>query len=229
MTDKAFENQASNLQDMVDEINNNREKPKNNDNHSPLEAEDDLGILDLPPRSQVHAGKKAKMKWKISFPLVRLLFVLFLLIVGLVLTYQVWGKDLLETSSAKQSMEQNPAGELVQVKFQHDDHPVKDTIQISKEEKIVDSLTNSNENRTLEESTNQDEEVNINEEANKQQTNKNEVRTHVVKKGDTLFSIAMFYYGNKQGEKIIMEANGLTDKTVKIGQSLSIPFKTTEQ
>jgi len=51
-------------------------------------------------------------------------------------------------------------------------------------------------------------------------------RTHVVKKGDTLFSLARQYYGDASQWKKIYQANGdrIPNKDqIKIGQELSIP------
>jgi len=51
-------------------------------------------------------------------------------------------------------------------------------------------------------------------------------RTHVVKKGDTLFSLARQYYGDAAQWKKIYQANGdrIPNKDqIKVGQELAIP------
>lgn len=48
-------------------------------------------------------------------------------------------------------------------------------------------------------------------------------RSHVVKNGETLFSISMDYYGNRNGETIIMKANNKKVNTVYVGEVLRIP------
>jgi len=53
-----------------------------------------------------------------------------------------------------------------------------------------------------------------------QQTNS---KTHVVKNGETLFSISMDYYGNRNGESVIRTANNKQTNTVFVGEVLRIP------
>jgi len=48
-------------------------------------------------------------------------------------------------------------------------------------------------------------------------------KSHVVKNGETLFSISMDYYGNRKGETIIMKANNKKVNTVYVGEVLRIP------
>lgn len=48
-------------------------------------------------------------------------------------------------------------------------------------------------------------------------------KSHVVKSGETLFSISMDYYGNRNGETIIMKANNKKVNTVFVGEVLRIP------
>lgn len=48
-------------------------------------------------------------------------------------------------------------------------------------------------------------------------------KSHVVKNGETLFSISMDYYGNRNGETIIMKANNKKVNTVYVGEVLKIP------
>lgn len=50
-----------------------------------------------------------------------------------------------------------------------------------------------------------------------------EMKTHVVRSGETLFSISMDYYGNRNGESIIMSANNKKSNTVYVGEVLQIP------
>lgn len=67
-------------------------------------------------------------------------------------------------------------------------------------------------------------EASVNEETTlepiQQQTNS---KTHVVKNGETLFSISMDYYGNRNGESVIRTANNKQTNTVFVGEVLRIP------
>nr|WP_255639612.1 LysM peptidoglycan-binding domain-containing protein [Aquibacillus saliphilus] len=55
------------------------------------------------------------------------------------------------------------------------------------------------------------------------QPEKTEVTYYQVKQGDTLFQIAISFYGSKEGEKVIIEANNLQDREVITGQEILIP------
>jgi len=51
-----------------------------------------------------------------------------------------------------------------------------------------------------------------------------EKRTHIIQKGDTLWKIAVQYYGEGKKYPLIMEANGISDaRQIKVGQKLLIP------
>lgn len=63
----------------------------------------------LPPRKEFHQNKKQKTKWKISFPLIRLLVIVFIVIILLFLTIKFWGEGYLssaETSATQDSFDQ---------------------------------------------------------------------------------------------------------------------------
>lgn len=53
------------------------------------------------------------------------------------------------------------------------------------------------------------------------------MKTHRVKKGDTLWSIAKKYLGDGNKYKLIMQANGMTDTVIKVDSVLKIPSKVT--
>ncbi len=51
-----------------------------------------------------------------------------------------------------------------------------------------------------------------------------ETKTHIVRNGETLFSISMDYYGNRNGETIIKSANNKQSNMVYVGEVLRIPL-----
>ncbi|WP_181348190.1 hypothetical protein [Thalassobacillus sp. CUG 92003] len=56
-------------------------------------AEDeDMDVLNLPPRSEVHTGKKTAMNVGAGVPLVRLLVIFIVLATIAVLAYMYWGE-----------------------------------------------------------------------------------------------------------------------------------------
>ncbi|UTR09594.1 hypothetical protein MM300_17085 [Evansella sp. LMS18] len=70
--------------------------------HNKHTEEDESNLLELPPRSRVHRRRKQReaesnrkkatraKKDNAQFPLVRILFILFFLIVGATITYPIW-------------------------------------------------------------------------------------------------------------------------------------------
>ena len=61
------------------------------------------------------------------------------------------------------------------------------------------------------------------------QTPNPETRTYTVEPGDTLWAIAVKFYGNGVKYSLIQQANNLTDNTLRTGQILVIPFAETEK
>ncbi|QDP40492.1 LysM peptidoglycan-binding domain-containing protein [Radiobacillus deserti] len=155
----------------------------------PSQEDKEVNILELPPRSQVHSNTKSKVKWKISFPLVRFLVLLFLIITVLILTYRIWGEDFLQTSD-KENEETNELEEVIV--GEKKDTPQEEQPSTLVQEKDPDSVG---------------------------------LQIYSVEEGDTLASIAEKFYGNAEDQQLIIDANGLTNKTLKVGQVLRIPPK----
>ncbi|WP_226034655.1 LysM peptidoglycan-binding domain-containing protein [Aquibacillus saliphilus] len=201
------------LKDQAYQLRNriNQVSEINNDPNTIEEDSEDVDILNLPPRSQTHINKKTSVKWKISFPLIRFLFVLFILIVFMVLTYHIWGEELLPSSVSKESTSPNPAGEMVRIIDTDKKSP-----PVTEEQAIqINPQIGSDEvNQTSTEFIGTEETI---------QPEKTEVTYYQVKQGDTLFQIAISFYGSKEGEKVIIEANNLQDREVITGQEILIP------
>jgi len=68
-----------------------------------------------------------------------------------------------------------------------------------------------------------DEEVGSESDSPSNEENSKEARLYTVQPKDTLFSISMKFYGNRDGEAIIKKANGKTSDIVIIGETLRIP------
>ncbi|MCT2537415.1 LysM peptidoglycan-binding domain-containing protein [Aquibacillus koreensis] len=194
MVDNRFRDQASELRHKMDEINNA--------DHLKIEQEglntnrEDLNVLNLPPRSQVHANKKTKTKWKLSFPLVRLLVVLFILIVGLMLTFNFWGKEFLTTNVIHPKNNSNSAGELVTI-ISGKNAEQKDLQEESGKQQLISTTPLEPE----------------------------DAEAYEVKVGDTLESISIEFYGNKESKSIIIEKNRLINEELEVGQVLVLPNK----
>ncbi|MDL4840770.1 LysM peptidoglycan-binding domain-containing protein [Aquibacillus rhizosphaerae] len=199
MSEDKFKDQAYDLRNMMNQINDSSESEPNTSSslNEEMESDEHVNVLNLPPRSQTHANNKTKTKWKISFPLIRFLFVLFLLIVGLVLTFTFWGNKEIFSSSTPNVSDTTIAGELVKI--------------------------GSQKQKTLEAVSSQVEEEVDTETIKQQESFDNDIEYYEVKAGDTLKSIAMNYYGSESGIELIVKENDLKDRNIRIGQSLVIP------
>lgn len=93
MANQPVEDQAARLRTKAENMHQAKSKEK----HS------------FPPRREFHQHKKKNSKWKISFPLIRLLLVVFIVIILLFLTVKFWGEGYLssaETASTQSSFDQ---------------------------------------------------------------------------------------------------------------------------
>ncbi|MBP2077832.1 sulfite exporter TauE/SafE family protein [Oceanobacillus polygoni] len=87
--------QADELRNLFQEIEEGQaiEPPlKSTDSEQESEAKRDIDILNLPPRKEIHS-KDSRTSLKLSGPLIRLLFVIFILILGLAGAYYIWGNE----------------------------------------------------------------------------------------------------------------------------------------
>ncbi|MYL32710.1 hypothetical protein GLW08_17355 [Pontibacillus yanchengensis] len=73
-----YEDQARGLRQLTKEQQTDEEEFK------------DIDVLNLPPRSSVHNEKPSKTKWRIRYPVIRLLVVLIMLLVLFIPIYMLW-------------------------------------------------------------------------------------------------------------------------------------------
>nr|WP_276608221.1 LysM peptidoglycan-binding domain-containing protein [Aquibacillus halophilus] len=128
----------------------------------------------------------------------------------------MWGKELLQSTTNKETTTQNSAGEIVTIIDTVDrleGQGLEENLQIENTEVSVEASREKKEEQLS------DVDV-INEQGD---TSNSKVEFYKVKQGDTLFSIAMDIYGSKQGEQLIADANNLQNRQVIIGQELIIP------
>lgn len=103
-------------------------------------------------------------------------------------------------------------------------NPLHDVTEIKETSITVDSNSNSSSEQRISEITEQVVVVDPPSEVPVQAVPKQPAeKNHVVKNGETLFSISMDYYGNRNGESIIMKANNKKVNTVFVGEVLRIP------
>ncbi|SEN42002.1 hypothetical protein SAMN04488134_10138 [Amphibacillus marinus] len=104
------------------------------------ESADEIDVLNLPPRSQVHDEENARLKWKVSYAFVRFFVIIFILIVVLVLTFNYWGEHFFPSSSPSEQP-RNLVGDQVLV--------VNDSAILSEEVSRQLQLAPNEDSRTL--------------------------------------------------------------------------------
>jgi len=165
-----------------------------------------LDLLKLPPRSISMKEKEEKNRpwWKLKYPLIRFLVVLFILLPGSFL-YFIYHKS----------------GNLI-----GNNDGLK--VPSKKFEKVIVETNNENQLNVKNVIKTQTEINNAKSDKNAKQNsetqNKQKIIIHIVGPDETLYSISMKYYKTRDGEKVIQEQNHLNTFEVSTGQKLLIPI-----
>ncbi|MDP4083913.1 MAG: LysM peptidoglycan-binding domain-containing protein [Bacillota bacterium] len=234
-----YRDQAERLRQRIEKINEN-----------PL---DDTTSSSLPPRSDMHRYKKKKTKWKMKYPIIRILVLFFILMP--ITIYSIYsyldGKKLNKAEKASVSTQgfetinfEKPAKETKQIKKLNSDKANQ-----SSSDKTV--TNNGDEGKSKDTQNNAESGQNTSalttptaSSANKpnvQQSTKNgsgqttpaptkkqdsyKIIYHTVKPQETLYRISMEYYGSDEGIDIIKQANHIQNEGIQTGQVLKIPIK----
>lgn len=206
--------------------------------------EPSLEESNLPPRSQLHRNQKKKTKWKIKYPLIRILALFFILLpITIFIIYSYHGSRQLE----KVSVPSNKGYETVDFQSSKKNQNKKETEdkdnKNSSSKKVQDEAGGSDPNQVrIQESqvqgqaagtttvspTGPSTDKNI---APSSQTNvttipkkENKVLYHTVQRKETLTSISRKYYQSNTGVETIKTANHLQSDTISVGQVLKIPL-----
>lgn len=199
----------------------------------------------LPPREQVHRQRKKKTKWKLRFPVIRLLavcFILLPLIIFSVISYRENSKKIMGT---EKTTTESVGYETINL----DNHENEVTNVEPEKQEVSDSTVDSSEEQSeepvVEEPGNDSGQSNTPSQppspnqisTDQQQTDKNSNTTnetkkteaatmkyHTVKPGEGLYKIAKNYYHSQKGIEIIKRANNLTSDNIYAGQVLKIPL-----
>ena len=224
--EEPYRDQAERLKQRIEKINEKFEDQEN-----------------LPPREQIHRQKKKKTKWKLKYPVIRLLVLFFILlpiIIFSVISYQEGAKKVngvekpVDESVGYETINLEKSTEEAETKVDSPD-PLEESIsENNKTEKPNDkviqseatsdtSAANINENDTsvTENSKSEQEKEGKTE---KKETSKKSIVTHKVKRNENLYRLAMMYYHSPKGMNIIMKANHLHSKQINAGQVLKIPL-----
>jgi LysM repeat protein len=200
----------------------------------------------LPPREEVHREKRQKTKWKVKYPVIRVLvlsFILLPIIIFSIYSYLEGGKSggplkaegnssNYETINFEKSSPENKEAQIEnEVNSQKDEK--MDEASNQKDSEAVEILipstpenieTNS-EQVTEENGQIQEKPVEPTTSQPVSSTSTSKIISHTVKSGETLYRIAMNYYHSKEGISIIKEANNLKNEQIYLGQVLKIPLE----
>ncbi|UAL45801.1 LysM peptidoglycan-binding domain-containing protein [Sutcliffiella horikoshii] len=208
----------------------------------------------LPSRSELHAQKRSKKtKWKVNFPFVRLIGVLFLLIPISIMAIHFNNQetnflDKMFTPAVKNveqiSIPKNVSASTVDKADKNDEETPVAAEQMSTRDNEAEEVTDQgNETAdgpgktaekeesksTTEQSDSapasqpETEEVDVTEEEVEEESSNVTYIEHIVQESETLYRISMKYFSSRDGERIISDHNNLVNGQVNVGQKLLIP------
>lgn len=166
-----------------------------------------VDLLNLPPRSETMKIKEDQRRpwWKIKYPLITALVIIFIMLPFGVVKFVHSKYDKIFTEKGSLII---PSNKFEKVELAATDHVKKQkTNESQKKAPIKKEIKNVVKSQTDSSETVGVEEIN-----------------HEVQRGETLFTISMKYYGNRDGEEIIQDANHLNGIEVTPGQILKIPL-----
>ncbi|MGM9927697.1 MAG: LysM peptidoglycan-binding domain-containing protein [Bacillus sp. (in: firmicutes)] len=207
----------------------------------------------LPSRKEVHSKKKQKIKWKMKYPLVKLMALFFILLPITVLAiytslsddgestkvdketgsysevksfekYEENSQENVKDEEKKETETDKVKEEAATDKVKEEETDTTAEKEVITEEKETNTAVTKEEQATTEAVSTSVESETTTEESS-QTKDGYKVIQHTVKANETVFRIAMNYYGSQEGIQIIKEYNGLSNNEIVVGQVLNIPIK----
>jgi LysM repeat protein len=232
-----YRDQAERLRKRIEKINE--------DNHDESQ---------LPPRNDLHRSRKKKTKWKLKYPIIRLLVLFFILLPITIFSIYTYleGKKPIGTEKVSSSSEgyesinlETPQKE--EKKQVNDDTKNSGGESESKNENVVDpsvgtettekgtevknpvgqQTTENNQTDAIEKSESgldTDKNDNSQQTSQKSDSSQNKIIYHTVQPQETLYRIAMKYYHSNSGIEKIKQANHLSSNNIETGKVLKIPL-----
>lgn len=192
---------------------------------------------ELPPRSRVHHQKQKKNKWKLKFPVIRLLALFFILLpITIFSIYSSVARDKVG-GIQKTDGESTEGFESINIE-KYDPNPIDEEIQVEEEKLDTPDSIQENSNSSLNESRDINSEVeeksltqnvdSVSKEITSEKKAKESVTAttvyHTVQPGETIYRISIKYYKSKAGIDTIKSANSLISNEIRVGQVLTIPL-----
>jgi LysM repeat protein len=199
-------------------------------------------------RNQMTKRKMPSIKSRV----IRLSVIASVLLVILLVTHNKWMASLnavepktlstnIDTANDQQSTDENADHSLTESSNEETDDSEanganneneteggNETESTDTESTEEDSEASNQVNEEESEATeNEQESSNNNSEAAEEEEEEEELKiiAHIVKENETLYKIAMRYYGNKDGVQIIKDYNQLENNNIYVGQQLKIPVQ----
>ena len=186
---------------------------------------------ELPPRSRVHYQKHKKNKWKLKYPVIRLLVLFFILLpITIFSIYSTIARDRIGDIQ-KTDGESTEGFETINIE-KYDNKPIEEEIQVEEESVDKDSETSVT---TPKDQTNEENQGSLNQNKvtvsegllSEKKTNESIPAStvyHTVQPGETIYRISMKYYKSNSGIDTIKSANDLKGNEIRVGQVLTIPL-----
>ncbi|WP_066366544.1 LysM peptidoglycan-binding domain-containing protein [Neobacillus fumarioli] len=236
-----YREQAERLKQPIEKINKQLD--------GPFESESSL-----PPREQLHGKKKKKLKWKVKYPVIRLLVLLFILLPIIIFSVISYLDGKKTGGAVKQTV--NSVGETINLETPKQNDKKKaqsqeqNQVEINNEnngsqvpavnidetnsETSFKSMPNTEKDSPA---TNTSQGDSVEGSADHtgdsaKQTVKSEKASmvkpriiyHTVHRKETLYLIAKRYYHSSSGMEMIRKANHLNSDQLYVGQVLKIPL-----
>jgi LysM repeat protein len=186
---------------------------------------------ELPPRSRLHHQKHKKNKWKLKYPVIRLLALFFILLpITIFSIYSAISGDKVG-NILKTDGESTEGFETINIE-KYDNSTIDKEIQV-KEEKVnedpkssdpaPDDLNMEKDQDSLTQAGDSDTQDLVTRDKSNESITASTVY-HTVQPGETIYRISIKYYKSKAGIDTIKSANSLISNEIRVGQVLTIPL-----
>jgi LysM repeat protein len=186
---------------------------------------------ELPPRSRLHHQKHKKNKWKLKYPVIRLLALFFILLpITIFSIYSAIAGDKVG-NILKTDGESTEGFETINIE-KYDNSAIDKEIQVEEEkvnedskssELASDDLNMEKDQGSLTQTGDSDNQDLMTRDKSNESITASTVY-HTVQPGETIYRISIKYYQSKSGIDTIKSANNLSSNEIRVGQVLTIPL-----
>jgi hypothetical protein len=214
------------------------EKLRQKIDNDPFEEGEMVEREELPPRSRVHLQKRKKNKWKLKYPVIRLLVLFFILLP--ITIFSIYSSLLKGPvgDATKTGGESSGGFEVIDIEpsppvgGEEEEQDQDQSSEDANEFDLWEAEKNEYEDEDVEQSSSDDssassqesQSVSIDSLVSDTKSQTKDIIYHTVKPGETIFRISMKYYHSKAGIDTIKSANNLSDNNIRVGQVLTIPL-----